>query len=110
MKIVRLDRRYKAYKQGFRIALKFPRYSGDGGRYDRGCERILGSQYQSSPTGEPPVWKDFFGTQTSIIDTFEPGQSFNHLGDYPGRSYYIAFRDAKYLTWIQLSMTEVDSK
>ena len=105
MKIVKLDRRYKAYKQGFRIALKFSQYSGDGVQYDRGCERILGSQYQLSPTGEPSVWKDFFGTQTPIIDTFEPEPWVN-----PGRSYYIAFRDAKYLTWIQLSMQEVDSK
>jgi hypothetical protein len=89
MKIVKLDRRFRVHKQGFTVALRFNCYR-DGRDYDRACYRIFGSPYY--PTIEP-VWKDYFGRQCR-----------GH------RVYYIAFRDEKYITWIQLSMQEVDSK
>jgi hypothetical protein len=88
MKIVRLDRRFRVHKQGFTVALRFDSYR-EGRDYDKACYRIFGSPYY--PTIEP-IWKDYFSRQRR-------GSS---------RVYYIAFRDEKYITWVQLAMQQVD--
>lgn len=88
MKIIRIDRRFRVHKQGFTVALRFDSYR-DGRDYDRACYRIFGSPYY--PTIEP-IWKDYFGRQRRGA----------------ARVYYIAFRDEKYITWLQLAMQQVD--
>jgi hypothetical protein len=51
--------------------------------------------------GTVSVWRDWFGARR------EP----EYPGDKKGRKpYFVAFTDAKYLTWVQLGMQEVDSK
>jgi hypothetical protein len=87
MKIIRIDRRFRVHKQGFTVALRFDNYR-DGRDYDRACYRIFGSPYY--PTIEP-IWKDYFGRRCR-----------------ESRVYYIAFRDEKYITWLQLAMQQVD--
>ena len=96
MKIIRIDRRFRVHKQGFTVALRFDSYR-DGRDYDKACYRIFGSPYY--PTIEP-IWKDYFGRKPRTTST-QPRAA---------RPYYIAFRDEKYITWLQLAMQQVDSE
>ena len=102
MKIVKLDRRHKAFQLGYTVALKFTSYVGQGAAWDRACHRAFGTQYpRVRDDGTVSVWGDWFGARRE--------------SEYPGdkkrrRPYFVAFTDAKYLTWVQLGMTEVDSK
>ena len=102
MKIVKLDRRHKAFKLGYTVALRFTSYVGQGPAWDRACIRAFGSQYpRVRDDGTVSVWRDWFGARR------EP----EYPGDKKGRRpYFVAFTDAKYLTWVRLSMQEVDSK
>ena len=102
MKLIKLDRRHKAFKLGYTVALRFPHYAGQGLNWERACIRTFGSQYlRVRDDGTVSVWRDWFGARR------EP--------EYPGdrfarKPYFVAFTDAKYLTWVQLGMQEVDSK
>ena len=102
MKIVKLDRRHKAFQLGYTVALKFTSYTGQGAALDRACHRTFGSQYpRVRDDGTVSVWRDWFGARRESEDP----------GDRTGRRpYFVAFTDDKYLTWVRLSMQEVDSK
>ena len=102
MKIVKLDRRHKAFKLGYTVALKFTSYTGQGDAWERACIRTFGSQYPTMwDDGTVSVWWDWFGARR------EP----EYPGDRTGRRpYFVGFTDAKYLTWVQLGMREIDFK
>jgi len=45
MKLIKLDRRHKAFKLGYTVALRFTSYVGQGAAWDRACHRAFGTQY-----------------------------------------------------------------
>ena len=102
MKLIKLDRRHKAFRLGYTVALKFTGYAGQGSDWDRACIRTFGSQYpRVRDDGSVSVWRDWFGARR------EP----EYPGDEKGRRpYFVGFTDEKWLTWVQLSMREVDLK
>jgi len=102
MKIVKLDRRYKAFQLGYTVALRFTSYVGQGAAWDRACHRAFGTQYpRVRDDGSVSPWRDWFGARR---ESEYPGDKFAR------KPYFVAFTDAKYLTWVQLGMQEVDSK
>lgn len=98
MKLIKLDRRHKAGRLGYTVALKFTSYAGQGADWDWACHRTFGSQYpRVRDDGSVSPWRDWFGARR------EP----EYPGDKKGRRpYFVGFTDEKWLTWVQLSMRE----
>jgi hypothetical protein len=101
MEIIKLNRRYKAFKLGYRVAVRFTGYAGQGADWDRACIRVFGSQYpRVRDDGTVSVWRDWFDAR----------RVKEYRGVQGRRPYFVGFTDEKYLAWLRLSMQEVDPK
>jgi len=86
MKIIKLNRRYKAFKdQGHTVGLRFDSWSAEAGPYEKYLTKLYGSQYAYNNN----EWCGTFGSRPSRN---EP------------RPYFITMRDEKVLTAMLLAV------
>lgn len=85
MKIVKLNRRFKMFKEhGHTVALRFNGWTSQISAYESACRRRLGSEYKTYS------WSSHFGTRNSRTDV---------------RPYWITFRNEADLTMVMLCAT-----
>ena len=88
MKVVRLNRRYKMFKDhGHVIGLRFPGWDKDASNMERLCNAKLGSKW-----GQYPTWSGHFGSP-------------NYTDGSGRKTYWITFRDELDLTLILLAQS-----
>jgi hypothetical protein len=67
MKVVKLNRRYKAYKEGFTHALRFDHWEKNAGDIEQFLTKRYGSQYNwNKPQSQ---WTSGFGSRPSSSDS-----------------------------------------
>lgn len=91
MRLVKLDRRYHAYKRGFRVAVEFR-----GNDPYSEFEQLLSQHYPEEPIYYPQSW-----TSWRRKDKFVPGRPYG----WRSTSKYIAVLDEQLITLILLQMT-----
>ena len=89
MKVVKLNRRYKQFKEnGHTVAIRFESHTVKAIAYERACrEKLKGYGYTRS---DP--WYSYFGSKSS-----------DELLVYQPRTYWITFRNEADLTLVLLS-------
>ena len=88
MKLIKLNRRYKAYKDyGHTYGFRFDGWNGDSARVERMLESMLGSQYKHYNSYQ---WKATFGNRSKANQS---------------RPYFITFRDESIATMVMLKLT-----
>jgi hypothetical protein len=86
MKIIKLNRRYKAFKEeGHTVGLRFDSWSAEAGPYEKYLTKMYGSQYAYNHN----VWRCGFGSRS---------------GRNNPRPYFITMRDEKVLTAMLLAV------
>lgn len=88
MKVVKLNRRYKAYKEGFTHALRFNSWSKEAGEIEQILTTRYGSQYNWYKLHSNSQWTSGFGHRSNKYDT---------------RPYWINLRKESDITMILLS-------
>ena len=92
MKIIKLNKRYKAFKEyGHTMALRFDSYQRAIAYYENACYAKLGSRHHPHPE-----WNAEFGSP-------------NYKSRWSSRPYYISFRNPEDLTLILLSVGDIPS-
>ena len=87
MKIIKLNRRYKAFKElGHTVGLRFDSWCNEAGPYEKYLTKMYGSQYMHNNSSQ---WKSGFGSRPN---TNSP------------RPYFITMRDEKVLTALLLAV------
>jgi len=69
MKVVKLDRRYKAYKEGFTHALRFDHWEKHAGDIEQFLTKRYGSQYNWYKRHSNSQWSSNFGSRPSRSDS-----------------------------------------
>ena len=88
MKVVKLNRRYKAYKDGFTHALRFDTWHIKAGEIEQFLTNRYGSQYNWYKRHGNSQWTSGFGSRSS---------------KYDARPYWINLRNESDVTMILLS-------
>jgi hypothetical protein len=88
MKVVKLNRRYKAYKEGFTHALRLISWSKEAGEIEQFLTTRYGSQYNWYTQPGNRQWSSGFGHRSSKYDT---------------RPFWINLRNESDITMILLS-------
>lgn len=94
MKIVKLDKRWKAHDEGFTTAMRFDQFNNQVALIERWCYDNIGphSFYKDDNS-----WRGYFGKAPKR----QAGEIF-----YPPRPYYIIFKENAYISAILLSDLE----
>jgi len=98
MKLIKLDRRYRAFKEyGHTYAFRFASWSREAGCVEDIMSKILGSQYTMT-SGDVVVcfrdWRATFGTRPHVNQP---------------RPYFISFRDESIASVVLLKMEMNDN-
>ena len=88
MKVVKLNRRFKVYKErGHEVAVKFDGYGGKASELEKVCRDRLGENYIWNPEG---TWHGWFGKKRHV---------------YNSAPYFISFRKESDLTFVLMCLT-----
>ena len=88
MKLIKLNRRYKAYKDyGHTYGFRFNSWNKYAGLVERAMTDVLGNQYKNWNSYE---WKGTFGSRSKVTGS---------------KPYFITFRDESIATVVMLKLT-----
>ena len=88
MKVIKLNRRFKVYKeQGHEVAVKFLGYGSKASELEKVCRERLGENYIWNPEG---TWYGWFGKKRTVMNL---------------SPYFISFQKESDLTFVLMCLT-----